>query len=203
MLQKARTGIEGFDEITGGGLPHGRPSLVCGSAGCGKTLFAMEFLVRGAVEFGEPGVFVAFEETERDLVANVASLGFDLDDLVRQNLLQLDHIVIDRSEMDESGEYDLEGLFIRLGYAIDAIGAKRIVLDTVETLFGGLANEGVLRSELQRLFRWLKQKGVTAVITAERGDGTLTRQGLEEYVSGDFESSSTGDRCTERTSIRS
>jgi circadian clock protein KaiC len=177
------TGISGFDEVTGGGLPQGRPSLVCGSAGCGKTLFAMEFLVRGAVEFGEPGVFVAFEETERDLVENVASLGFDLEELSRKKLLALDHITVDRSQSEEAGEYDLEGLFVRLGFAIDSIGAKRIVLDTLETLFGGLANEAILRSELQRLFRWLKDKGVTAVITAERGDGTLTRQGLEEYVS--------------------
>jgi len=182
-LKKALTGIAGFDDVTGGGLPAGRPSLVCGSAGCGKTLFAMEFLVRGAIEFGEPGVFVAFEEAESDLVENVASLGFDLDDLVEKNLLQLDHITIDRSEISESGEYDLEGLFIRLGYAIDSIKAKRVVLDTLETLFGGLSNESVLRTELQRLFHWLKEKGVTAVITAERGEGSLTRQGLEEYVS--------------------
>ncbi|MEZ0326404.1 MAG: circadian clock protein KaiC [Fimbriimonas sp.] len=181
-LKKALTGIEGFDEVTSGGLPQGRPSLVCGSAGCGKTLFAMEFLVRGAVEFGEPGVFVAFEETEKDLVENVASLGFDLQDLVDQKLLALDHITVDRSQ-GEAGEYDLEGLFVRLGFAIDSIGAKRIVLDTLETLFGGLENDAMLRSELQRLFRWLKEKGITAVITAERGDGLLTRQGLEEYVS--------------------
>jgi len=182
-LKKSLTGIDGFDEVTGGGLPKGRPTLVCGSAGCGKTLFAMEFLVRGAIEFGEPGVFVAFEETEDDLVENVASLGFNLDDLVEKKLLQIDHISIDRSEMSESGEYDLEGLFVRLGFAIDSIGAKRIVLDTLETLFGGLPNEGILRAELRRLFYWLKEKGVTAVITAERGDGSFTRQGLEEYIS--------------------
>jgi circadian clock protein KaiC len=182
-LKKALTGIEGFDEVTGGGLPQGRPSLICGSAGCGKTLFAMEFLVRGATQFDEPGLFVAFEESENDLVENVASLGFELQDLVDQNLLQLDHITLDRSQMDEAGEYDLEGLFVRLGFAIDSIGAKRVVLDTIETLFGGLSNEAVLRNELQRLFGWLKEKGVTAVITAERGAGTLTRQGLEEYVS--------------------
>ncbi len=182
-LSKTATGIEGFDEVTAGGLPKGRPSLVCGAAGCGKTLFAMEFLVRGAVEFGEPGVFIAFEETENDLVDNVASLGFELEDLVSQNLIRLDHIVVDRSDTTEGGEYDLESLFIRLGHAIDSIGAKRIVLDTLETLFGGLNNQAVLRSELRRLFRWLKERGVTAVITAERGDGALTRQGLEEYVS--------------------
>jgi len=183
VLQKAPTGIDGFDEITLGGLPKGRPSLVCGSAGCGKTLFAMEFLVRGATQFGEPGVFVAFEEPTGDLVTNVASLGFDLEELSRQNLVRLDHVHIDRSEIEESGEYDLEGLFIRLGYAIDTIGAKRVVLDTIETLFGGLSNQAILRAELRRLFHWLKEKGVTAVITAERGEGQLTRQGLEEYVS--------------------
>jgi circadian clock protein KaiC len=182
-LDKAATGIEGFDEVTGGGLPTGRPSLICGSAGCGKTLFAMEFLVRGAMDFGEPGVFVAFEESENDLVENVASLGFELRELVARDLLRLDHIVVDRSELGETGDFDLEGLFVRLGHAIDSIGARRIVLDTLETLFGGLRNEAILRSELQRLFRWLKGKGITAVITAERGEGSLTRQGLEEYVS--------------------
>ncbi|RYG19395.1 circadian clock protein KaiC, partial [bacterium] len=182
-IAKAPTGIGGFDEITGGGLPQGRPSLFCGTAGCGKTLFATEFLVRGATEFGEPGVFVTFEETEKDLVQNVASLGFDLPDLIERNLVSVDHIVVNADEFHEAGDYDLEGLFIRLGFAIDSIGAKRIVLDTLETLFGGLQNQAILRSELRRLFYWLKEKGVTAVITGERGDGQLTRQGLEEYVS--------------------
>jgi len=182
-LEKAPTGIDGFDEVTYGGLPKGRPSLVCGSAGCGKTLFSMEFLVRGAIEFGEPGVFVAFEETEADLHKNVASLGFNLEDLESRNLLRIDHIHVEPAEIEESGDYDLEGLFIRLGWAIDSIGAKRVVLDTIETLFGGLTNQGILRSELRRLFYWLKEKGVTAVITGERGEGQLTRQGLEEYVS--------------------
>jgi len=182
-LEKSPTGIDGFDEITSGGLPKGRPTLVCGAAGCGKTLFAVEFLVRGATEFGEPGVFVAFEETAKDLTANVASLGFDLADLQQRNLLRIDHIQVDRSEIEESGDYDLEGLFIRLNYMIDQIGAKRVVLDTVETIFASFSNPAILRSELRRLFYWLKDKGVTAVITGERGDGTLTRQGLEEYVS--------------------
>ena len=182
-LPKAPTGIQGLDEITGGGLPRGRPTLVCGSAGCGKTLLAMEFLVRGATEFDEPGVFMAFEETAEELAQNVRSLGFDLDELARQNKLLLDYVHVERSEIEETGEYDLEGLFIRLGQAIDSIGAKRVVLDTLETLFGGLSNSSILRSELRRLFRWLKDRGVTAVITAERGDGTLTRHGLEEYVS--------------------
>jgi circadian clock protein KaiC len=182
-LPKAPTGIRGLDEITAGGLPQGRPTLVCGSAGCGKTLLAMEFLVRGATEFDEPGVFMAFEETAEELTNNVRSLGFDLDDLVKEEKLVLDFVRVERSEIEETGEYDLEGLFVRLGYAIDTIGAKRVVLDTIETLFGGLSNAGILRAELRRLFRWLKDKGVTAVITGERGEGMLTRHGLEEYVS--------------------
>ena len=182
-LPKCPTGIAGLDEITHGGLPLGRPTLICGGAGCGKTLLAMEFLVRGAQEFGEPGVFVAFEERPDELAQNVASLGFDLPALEQQGLLSLDYIHFERNEIEETGEYDLEGLFIRLGYAIDSIGAKRVVLDTIETLFAGLTNHGILRGELKRLFRWLKDKGVTAIITAERGDGTFTRHGLEEYVS--------------------
>lgn len=182
-LPKSPTGIQGLDEITGGGLPRGRPTLVCGSAGCGKTLLAMEFLVRGVTEYGEPGVFLAFEETPEELTANVRSLGFDLDALAAERKILLEHVHVERSEIEEAGEYDLEGLFIRLGYAIDSIGARRVVLDTLETLFGGLDNQAILRSELRRLFRWLKDRGVTAVITAERGDGMLTRQGLEEYVS--------------------
>src|SRR5271166_420340 len=182
-LPKAATGIQGLDEITGGGLPRGRPTLICGSAGCGKTLLAMEFLVRGATQFGEPGVFMAFEETAEELAQNVCSLGFDLEDLAAQNKLSVDYVHVERSEIEETGEYDLDGLFIRLGHAIDTLGAKRVVLDTIETLFGGLSNAAILRSELRRLFRWIKDKGVTAVITGERGEGTLTRQGLEEYVS--------------------
>ena len=183
QLPKAPTGIQGLDEITGGGLPKGRPTLVCGGAGCGKTLLAMEFLVRGATEFNEPGVFMAFEENAKDLAQNVASLGFDLKDLIARKKIVVDFVYIERSEIEESGEYDLEGLFIRLGNAIDSIGAKRVVLDTIESLFAGLPNPLILRAELRRLFRWLKDKGVTAIITGERGEGTLTRQGLEEYVS--------------------
>ena len=182
-LPKCPTGIQGLDEITGGGLPRGRPTLVCGGAGCGKTLMAAEFLVRGAVQFDEPGVLMAFEETEKELKANVASLGFDLEGLVRRKKIVIDYVHIERSEVQESGEYDLEGLFVRLGHAIDSIGAKRVVLDTMEVLFASLPNEAILRSELRRLFRWLKDKGVTAVITAERGRESLTRHGLEEYVS--------------------
>jgi circadian clock protein KaiC len=181
-LQKTPTGIAGFDEITGGGLPQGRAALICGGAGCGKTLFSIEFIVRGAREFGEPGVFMAFEETREELSKNVASLGFNVDQLIRQKKLVVDYVHIERSEIQETGEFDLEGLFIRLNHAIDSIGAKRVVLDTLEALFSGLPNELILRAELRRLFRWLKDKGVTALITAERGDGSLTRYGLEEYV---------------------
>jgi circadian clock protein KaiC len=182
-IAKAPTGIQGLDEITDGGLPQGRPTLVCGSAGCGKTLFALQFLVEGATRYGEPGVFMAFEETSQELTQNVLSLGFDLDALVAAGKLAVDYVHVERSEIEETGEYDLDGLFIRLGYAIDSIGARRVVLDTLESLFGSLGNEAVLRAELRRLFRWLKDRQVTAIITAERGAGALTRHGLEEYVS--------------------
>ena len=182
-LPKAATHISGLDEITGGGLPLGRTTLVTGTAGCGKTLFGMEFLVRGAIQQDEPGVFVSFEESTDDLDQNVRSLGFDLTDLVARNLLVLEHVYTERSEIEETGDFDLEGLFIRLGYAIDSIGAKRVVLDTIEVLFAGLPNPMILRAELRRLFRWLADKGVTSIVTAERGDGLLTRHGLEEYVS--------------------
>lgn len=182
-LAKVPTGIRGLDEITGGGLPRGRITLVCGGVGCGKTLFGVEFVVRGALDHGEPGVIVTFEESAAELAENVAPLGFDLDDLARRKLLALDHVRVDRSEIEETGEYDLEGLFVRLGHAIEAVGAKRVALDTIETLFAALPNEAVIRAELVRLFRWLKDRGVTAVITGERGSGFLTRHGLEEYVS--------------------
>ena len=182
-LPKAATGIQGLDEVTGGGFPRGRPTLICGSAGAGKTLLAMEFLVRGATKYDEPGVFMAFEETASDLTENVRSLGFGLETLIEEKRLVVDYVRIERHEIDETGEYDLEGLFIRLACAIDTVGAKRVVLDTIENLFSGLRNEGILRSEFRRLFGWLKDRGMTAVITAERGDGTLTRHGLEEYVS--------------------
>lgn len=182
-LAKTPTGIIGFDEITDGGLPTGRPTLVCGGAGCGKTLFGVEFLVRGANQFNEPGVFMSFEETSEEITKNVVSLGFEMENLVKNKKIVLDHVYIERSEIEETGEYDLEALFIRLGYAIDSIGAKRVVLDTIESLFAGLPNQLILRAELRRLFRWLKTKGVTAIITGERGNETLTRQGLEEYVS--------------------
>jgi circadian clock protein KaiC len=180
---KAPTGINGLDEITDGGLPAGRPTLVCGNAGCGKTLLATEFLVKGATRFNEPGVLITFEETSAELADNVASLGFDLDTLTRRRRLFIDHVQVERSEIEDTGDFDLDGLFVRLAHAIDAVEAKRVVLDTVESLFASLPNETILRSELRRLFRWLKTKGVTAIITAERGDRTFTRQGLEEYVS--------------------
>ena len=182
-LEKVPSGIKGLDEITFGGLPKGRTILVAGNAGCGKTLLAMEFLVRGAREFGEPGVFVTFEETTEELIKNVSSLGWDLEELIRDKKIFIDHVAVERNEIEETGEYNLEGLFIRLGYAVDSIGAKRIALDTIESLFASLPNEFILRSELRRLFRWLKDKGLTAIITGESGDLTLTRHGLEEYVS--------------------
>jgi circadian clock protein KaiC len=184
LLPKTPTGITGLDEITDGGLPKGRPTLICGEAGCGKTLMSLEFLIRGATEFDEPGVFMAFEEKASELTMNVASLGFDLDKLQEQKKIKLDYVHIDRSEIEETGEYNLEGLFIRLNHAIDTIKAKRVVLDTLENLFSGLNNQAILRAELRRLFQWLKEKGVTAIITGEKGEGpALTRQGLEEYVS--------------------
>jgi len=200
-ILKVPTGITGLDEITGGGLPAGRPTLVCGSAGSGKTMLATEFLVRGAEEFGEPGVFMMFEENAAELTANVRSLGFDLDRLVKRKKIALDHVHIERSEIEETGEYDLEGLFIRLGHAIDAIGAKRVVLDTVEALFAGLPNHAILRAELRRLFRWLKDRGMTAIITGEKGEGNaITRYGLEEYVADCV--ITLDHRVTEQVSIR-
>jgi circadian clock protein KaiC len=181
-IEKAPTGITGLDEITYGGLPKGRPTLLCGAAGCGKTLFAMTFLYQGAVEYQEPGVFVAFEERPTDLITNVGSLQYDIEKPIADKKLAIDHIQIDGNSIEESGDYDLEALFIRLGFAIDSIGAKRVVIDTIETLFGAFDNHAALRSELRRLFEWLKEKGVTAIITGERGEGSLTRHGLEEYV---------------------
>lgn len=184
VLGKVATGIAGLDEITGGGLPKGRPTLVYGSAGSGKTLMSIEFLVRGAMQYDEPGVFMSFEETEDELATNVGSLGFNLKSLIDSNKLLVDHVAIDRSQIEETGEYDLEGLFVRLNSAIDSIKAKRVVLDTIEVLYAGLSNIGIIRAELRRLFTWLKTKGVTTIVTGERGgETTLTRHGLEEYVS--------------------
>ncbi|ABA81480.1 circadian clock protein KaiC [Rhodobacter sphaeroides] len=182
-IGKSPTGIQGFDELTLGGLPTGRPSLVCGSAGCGKTLFASTFLINGVRDHGEPGVFVTFEERPEDIVNNVASLGFELDKLIEEEKIAIEHIAVDPSEVAEIGDYDLEGLFLRLELAIDTVGAKRVVLDTIESLFSAFSNPAILRAEIRRLFDWLKERGLTTVITAERGDGALTRQGLEEYVS--------------------
>ncbi len=180
---KCPTGIHGLDEITGGGVPRGRPTLVCGGPGCGKSLMGMQFLINGATRFDEPGVLITFEETAEDISANFSSLGFDIDRLVARKKLSVDHIRVERSEIEETGEYDLEGLFVRIAHATDTIGAKRIVLDTIESLFSGLSNAAILRAELRRLFAWLKKRGLTAIVTGERGEATLTRQGLEEYVS--------------------
>ncbi len=182
-LRKSPTGVAGLDEVTGGGLPRGRPTLVCGGPGSGKTLLAISFLVNGAVRYGEPGVLMSFEESAQDLAADVASLGFDLPRLIDEGRLAIDYVHIERSEIEETGEYDLDGLFVRLDYAIKSIGARRLVLDTIESLFGGLQNENILRAELRRLLRWLKERQITVLLTGERGDGSLTRHGLEEYVS--------------------
>ena len=181
-LGKSPSGIKGLDEITGGGLPTGRPTLICGAAGCGKTLMAAEFVVRGAAQYNEPGAIILFEETAEELTANMRSIGYDLDAMQSQGQLALDFIRVDPAELIETGSYDLEGLFIRIGHAIDSVGAKRVALDTIETLFSDIANHAILRAELRRLFRWLKDRGVTAVITGERGEKALTRYGLEEYV---------------------
>jgi circadian clock protein KaiC len=183
-LPKAATGIQGLDEITWGGLPRGRPTLISGGPGAGKTLFGLEFLFRGATQYSEPGVFMSFEESIADLTKNAASLGFDLDRLVADKKLFVDHVHIERSEIAETGEYDLDGLFIRIADAVQRVGARRIVLDTIESLFGELPNPGILRAEIRRLFEWLKQKGLTTVITAERDQpDKLTRHGIEEFVS--------------------
>jgi circadian clock protein KaiC len=181
-IPKAPTGIKGFDEITFGGLPKGRPTLLAGGAGSGKTMFSMEFIVHGALEYDEPGVYVSFEENINDLKNNFRSLGYDLDKLAKAKKVLLDHVFIERSMIEETGEYDLEALFIRLGYAIDSIGAKRVALDTIEVLFAGLQNQAIVRAEILRLFRWLKDRGITAIVTGERGMNTLTRYGLEEYI---------------------
>ena len=182
-LAKCPTGIRGFDEVTNGGLPRGRTTLVCGGAGCGKTLLAMEFLMRGIRDYGEPGAFMTFEENAEELAQNVASLGYDLKSMIKSRRLAVDHVRVERGEIEETGEYDLEGLFIRLGALIERTGAKRVAIDSIEALFAGIPNEAILRSELRRLFRWLKSKRVTAIITGEQGNGSLTRHGLEEYVS--------------------
>jgi circadian clock protein KaiC len=183
LLRKSPTGIEGLDDITEGGLPTGRPTLICGSAGCGKTLMGIQFIYKGISEFNEPGIIMTFEEPLEDLAKNVSSLGIDLKKLIADKKLRVDHVKIEKSEIEETGDFDLEGLFVRLEHAIDSIGAKRVLLDTIESLFSGIENQAILRSEIRRLFAWLKDKGVTTIITGERGDQTLTRQGLEEYVS--------------------
>ena len=183
VVLKVPTGIAGLDEMTDGGLPRSRTTLLFGGPGCGKTLMGVQFLVRGALDFAEPCFLIAFEESPLELAQNVSSLGWDLADLQARELLAIDHIRIADDEVLETGDWDLEGLFIRLGLAIDSVDAKRVVIDTVESLFGPLGNEVLLRAELRRLFRWLNDRGVTAIVTGERGEGMLTRHGLEEYVS--------------------
>src|SRR5665647_1061958 len=182
QLFKTPTGIAGFDEITGGGVPAGRPTLVCGPAGAGKSLFAMQFLVNGINRYAEPGVFLVFEENRADLVADVRALNFDLDGLERDGRLLVDALTLD-SQMVETGEYNLEALIVRLAWAVEKIGAKRVVIDNVEALFSAFSGPALIRSELRRLFRWLKDRELTTVITGERGEGRLTRHGLEEYLS--------------------
>ena len=182
-LEKAPVGIPGLDEITFGGFPRGRPTLVCGGPGSGKTMLGLEFLARGATQYNEPGVLISFEETEEELAKNAISLGIDLREPCGRKKVLTDYVYIERSEFEETGTYDLEGLFVRLGHAIDQVKARRVVLDSIEALFAGIPDDGILRAEIRRLFRWLKKKGVTAVVTAERGDGALTRHGLEEYIS--------------------
>jgi circadian clock protein KaiC len=183
LLKKAPTGIAGLDELTEGGLPAGRSTLVCGGPGCGKTLLAATFLVSGAVDHNEPGVFLSFDERVADLGVNTASLGFDLPRLQERGLVAADHVYIERENIEETGEYDLEGLFVRLDHAIRRVGARRVVLDSIDTLFAGIPNLAIVRSELRRLLGWLKERGLSTMITAERGEQTLTRHGVEEYVS--------------------
>lgn len=182
LIEKCPTGIAGVDEITNGGVPRGRATLVCGSAGSGKTMLGTEFLARGVLRFREPGVLVTFEEAVGEYCRNATSIGFDLKRLIRQGMLVIDHIRADRRDYQETGAYDLEGLFVRIGHAIDTIGARRVVIDSLESLFGAIADEGIVRLELKRLLQWLGNKGVTAIVTAERGESTLTRRGLDEYV---------------------
>jgi circadian clock protein KaiC len=182
-LAKAQTGITGFDEVTGGGLPRGRPTLFCGGPGCGKTILAMEFLVRGAREFNEPGLFVSFEESPDQLIQNFRTLGFDLDDLIEKNRLKISHVELSRVEIIESGTFSLDALLIRLEHGLAEIGATRLVLDSMEAVFSALSRTENLRNEIARLFHWLRDKGVTAVVTGERGKEELTRHGFEEYVS--------------------
>ena len=183
QLDKCLTGIKGFDEITEGGLPKNRTTLFSGSTGTGKTLLGIDFLINGAVNYNERGVFMSFEETEEELYKDVASLNLNLQKLVSQKKILLEYVLLERKDIQEKGEFNLEGLFVRLEHAIDSIGAKRVVLDSIESLFAGVTDAGILRLEIKRLFRWLKEKQVTAIITGELGQGSFTRHGLEEYIS--------------------
>jgi circadian clock protein KaiC len=183
QLHKCPTGIKGFDEITEGGLPKNRTTLFSGSTGTGKTLLGIDFLINGAIRYDERGVFMSFEETEHELYEDVASLNLNLQKLVSQKKILLDHVLLERRDIQEKGDFNLEGLFIRLEHAIDSIGAKRVVLDSIESVFAGVTDAGILRLEIKRLFRWLKEKQVTAIITGELAQGSFTRHGLEEYIS--------------------
>jgi len=183
QMHKCPTGITGFDEITEGGLPQNRITLICGGTGSGKTLLGIDFLINGATNYSEPGIFMSFEETEEELYKNVASLNLDLQGLVSHKKLLLEYVLLERRDMQDKGDFNLEGLFIRLEHAIDSIGAKRVVLDSTESLFAGVTDAGILRLEIKRLFRWLKDKHVTAIVTGELGSGSYTRHGLEEYIS--------------------
>jgi circadian clock protein KaiC len=182
QTHKCPTGIKGFDQITEGGLPKNRTTLISGSAGSGKTLWGIDFLINGALHYNEPGIFMSFEETEDELYKDVASLNLDLRGLVSQRKILLEYVLLERRDIQES-DFNLEGLLIRLEHAIDSIGAKRVVLDSIESLFAGLTDAGILRLEIKRLLRWLKGKQVTAIITGEPGQGAYTRHGMEEYIS--------------------
>jgi circadian clock protein KaiC len=181
-LEKCPSGIKGLDEITGGGLPRGRPTLVCGDAGSGKTILAMQFLVRGITEFGEPGVFIAFEESAQELATNMSSMDIDLQRLCAENKLAIDWVHLEGGEVPKTGDFNLQALFVRIQSALQRVHARRIVLDSIEALFAALPDHKTLRSELERLFYWLKHQQLTAIVTAERGEGRLTRMGLEAYV---------------------
>ncbi len=204
VLKKSKTGIKGLDTITNGGLPKGRPCLVCGKAGTGKTILGIEYIVNGIRKFSEPGVIISFEERTADLMENVASLGIHLQKHVDEKMLAIDYVYIERSEIEEAGSFNLDGLFIRIAEAVRITGAKRILIDTLESLFSGFTNEQLLRAEIRRLFKWLKEKGLTAVITAEAGENTLTRYGLEEYLA-DFvlllDSRMQNNVCTRRLRV--
>ena len=181
-LHKCLTGIKGFDEVTEGGLPKNRITLISGGAGSGKTLFGIDFLINGALNYKEHGVFMSFEETPDELYKDVASLNLDLKVLVSQKKIALEHVVLERKDVQEK-DFNLEGLLIRLEHAIESVNAKRVVLDSIESLFAGITDNGILRLEIKRLFGWLKEKQVTAIVTGEPGQDSYTHHGMEQYIS--------------------